>query len=1058
MLNMKSSFVNLHTHSHYSLLSALPKIPDLLKQTKELGMNTVGLTDLGNLYGAIEFYKACEEMEMKPILGVHVFVVADRHERNGREPKAHGLVLIAKDIAGYQNLVKIVTKSYLEGHDEKPHVDNALLEEYSEGIICLSGAGDGEIHQALAEKNLPRAENVAKTYQSIFGKENFYLELTYRTMLRDHPEHAEELQNIGEKYDIPIVAAEEAFYLHSEDKMAHNALLSVQNSRDNKWSGEDLSLISPEEAEMYFHDYPEALANTKKIADRCNVKFDLGNWVFPNIEIPEGQTYDQALEKRAYEGIEMRGLPRSEEVLERVKYELSVIVKKGYSPYFLVVSDLLTFAKKAGIFATTRGSAGGSLVAYLIDITTINPLEYKLPFERFLNPERPSAPDVDMDLADNRRDEMLQYAREKYGAEKVAQIGTFGTMAARGAVRDITRALGHPYSIGDKIAKLIPFGAQGFPMSIDRAIEEVPELKELYEKEDEVQEIIDMAKKVEGCARHISIHAAGVVISPGPLTDFVPLQLDPKGGKIITQYDMHAVEDAGLLKFDFLGIRHLAILADTIRLVKEIENIEIDIEQIPLDDKKTFELLSRGDTVGLFQLGGSGMTRYLMELKPASIHDINAMVALYRPGPMDVIPEYIRRKNNPQIISYPDPRMEKYLDQSYGLIVYQDDLLYSAIELAGYSWLEADKFRKAVGKKIPEEMAAQKAKLVDGIIKNGQTRAFAEELWKLFEPVQAYGFNKAHAASYGRVAYQSAYLKANYMVIYMTAILSANSGNTERVSEMVAECKRLGIPVLPPSINESIGGFSVVSGEQKNDSIRFGLYTVKNLGHAISDSIIEEREKNGPYTSFENFLDRINHKDLNKKSLESLIMCGALDFLGDRGVLLANVEDALIYTREKASDALKNQDSLFGGLEGAKNFSSFTLKDAPVASFDDRLMWEKDLLGFYLTGHPLEKFRERLAKNKASIKNIKLKARADSEIVAAGILEDVKPIMTKKGDRMAFVTLSDTEDSLELVVFPKVFTKFKDDLTPNMCVVIKGKFSKRNGEPSMIVDKVKKLE
>jgi DNA polymerase-3 subunit alpha len=660
-----------------------------------------------------------------------------------------------------------------------------------------------------------------------------------------------------------------------------------------------------------------------------------------------------------------------------------------------------------------------------------------------------------MDYADNRRDEMIEYAKKKYGEDKVAQIGTFGTMMARGAVRDVARALAHPYTIGDRISKMIPMGSQGMPMTLDHAMKIVPELKEAYEKETDTKEIIDLAKKLEGCVRHISVHAAGVVISPKPLYEYTPVQFDPKGGKVITQYDMYSIEEAGLLKFDFLGIRNLAILGDAISLVKKFYDIDIDIEKIPLNDKKTFTLLANGQTEGLFQLNGSGMTRYLKELKPTSIHDINAMVALYRPGPMESIPEYIKRKHNPKLIKYLDPRMKNFLKESYGLIVYQDDLLFCALEMAGYNWEEADKFRKAVGKKIPAEMAAQYEKFTKGIVTNGQTKDFAEKLWKLFEPFQAYGFNKAHAASYGMVAYQTAYMKANYPVEYMTAILTAESGDVEKIAEIITECKHMNIPVLPPNINESYGGFTVIREENVSKEIRFGFYTIKNLGTDISDAIINERKTNGKFTSITDFLNRIKHKNLNKKSMEALIKSGSMDEFGERGQFLFNLEAMLEYNKE-GSKQPENQVSLFGDLPKNET-SDFKLKTAPEATQAERLFWEKELLGLYISGHPLDRIKEKLEGKNMNIKKIKEEMGNGMQITIGGIIESVRQVVTKNNERMAFLKIADLNDSIEAVAFPKLFQSSIDTLVQEKCVAIAGKVSIRNGEKTIIIEGVKEI-
>jgi DNA polymerase III alpha subunit len=825
-----------------------------------------------------------------------------------------------------------------------------------------------------------------------------------------------------------------------------------------------------------------------------------------------------------------------------------------------------------------------------------------LPFERFLNPMRPSAPDIDMDFADNRRDEMISYARQKYGNGNVAQIGTFGTMAARGAVRDVARALGHPYALGDRIAKLIPMGSQGFPMTIEHALSITPELKTAYESEDEVQEVIDMAKKIEGLARHISVHAAGVVISPVPLNDIVPVQFDPKGeGKIITQYDMHYVDEnsAGLLKFDFLGLRNLAILSDAIRLTEIIAGVKVDIEKIPIDDKKTFEMLARGETMAIFQLAGSGMTKHLIDLKPSTIHDINAMVALYRPGPMEMIPEYVKRKHKPSLIKLLDPRMKDILDFSYGVITYQDDVMLIAINLAGYSWLEADALRKAMGKKIPAVMAAEKDKLIAGLIDHGMSAEKANELWGLIEPFAAYGFNKcltgdtrivdaetgnirtmeelyrsqkdageisvqsldasfklqprgvsavmengvkevfeiktktnksvkatanhpfltqsgwkqiselktglqiavkkdtsdilwdeiisitpagkemtydltvepdhnfvandiivhnSHAASYGRLAYQTAYMKANFPAIYMAAALTAETGNIETIAEYISECKRMGIPVLPPDVNESFKDFTVVKTKEESDAIRFGLYTIKNFGENIAEVLIKEREENGKFVSLEDFLSRIKDRNLNKKSVEALIKTGALDQFEDRGIMLANLDELLAYNKESVAHANTGHDSLFGGLEGAAELPKLKLEHKIPAKPEEKLLWEKELLGLYISGHPLDKHKDKFDKQDMSIKKALEEIAPGKEVIVGGLVEEAREVITKKNTRMMFLKLADRTASIEVVAFPKIYEQFRSVFVLDNCIAVKGKISERNGALSIMADKAKMIE
>ncbi len=1055
-----SKFVHLHTHSHYTLLEALPKIPDLVKKAKKSGMNALALTDSGNLYGAIEFYKECKANEIKPILGVDFYVAArTRHDKEARiDNERTRLVLLAENQVGYKNLLQLVSSSFLEGFYYKPRIDKELIERHKEGLIAI-----------LPSFVRTNVEELAKYYQGVFGAENFFIELTHHPEIPEHDERMKERVEFAKINNIPLVAAHDVYYLDLSDKAARETLLSIQGhigggggafNDDEK----DFSFITAKQAEANFKKLPEAIENTAKIAERCNVELELGKWVVPDMEMPGGVTPEEALRNAVYAGLERRKLEATPEVTERIEYELKIIENKGFPKYLMVVSDLLRYAHSQGILTNVRGSVAGSLVGYLVGITNINPLEYKLPFERFLNPDRPSAPDIDMDFADNRRDEVIEYARRKYGADHVAQIGTFGTMMARGAVRDVTRAMGFPYGLGDQIAKLIPMGAQGFPMTIDRALKESPDLKKLYDTNEDTKTILNMAKKIEGNARHISVHAAGVVIAPGPLTDYTALQYDTKGeNKIITQYDMYSIEEAGLLKFDFLGIRNLAIIADAFERIEKIEGIKITIEDIPIDDKKTFEMLARGETEGTFQLNGSGMTRALMDLKPSVIHDINVMVALYRPGPMDNIQEYIARKHGRKPVTYMHPKMEKFLDTTYGVLVYQDDLLMTAIEVAGYTWGEVDKFRKAVGKKIPEEMKKQHVMFVEGCQKHGgMSKEKAEAIWELFVPFQGYGFNKAHAASYGHIAYVTAYLKANFPAIYMSAVLTAESGDVDTIGIMVAECKRMGIDVLPPSVNESFSQFSVIKDDElvaasaaNPYKIRFGLTTIKNFGQSVSSAITAERKKNGKFKNLADFLDRIRDKNLNKKSLESLIKAGALEEFGERGLLLANLEGLLAYHKERVSTP-DNQNSLFGLMADSSSLPELRLTPAPPANQKEQLLWEKDLLGLYISGHPLEEYREKFKDKNMDISKLS-EASEGAEKIIAGMVTEAREVTTKNNERMIFMKLADFNGSIEVAVFPRVLTEFKDFVHTEACIAIKGRVSKRKGETSFIAEKIKAL-
>ncbi|HEU0081001.1 MAG TPA: DNA polymerase III subunit alpha [Candidatus Paceibacterota bacterium] len=1070
-------FIHLHTHSHYSLLAALPKVDALVKAAKDDGAAALALTDNGNLYGAIEFYKECKKAGIKPIIGVDFYMAARGRadKQSGIDSRRTRLILLAKDLEGYKNLVQLVTRSYLEGFYYKPRIDRELLELHKDGLIAISSAFSGDLTLALQGNDIAKACEIAQYYKGVFGGD-YYLEITHHPDIDGHDTLMARTKEVSKKTGIPLVAGANVYYLRPEDKPAQQTLMLVNSSGDDRISDDDVadfSFISDATAQQYFRDTPEAIANTEKIAAECNLELKLGTWVFPDFKLPEGETPDAALRKVVFEGFKRRGVPDTPETVARAEYELKVIRDKGYAPYFLVVADLLKFARENFILSNIRGSVSGSLVTYLSGITNINPLVYEIPFERFLNPDRPSAPDIDMDFADNRRDEVIDYARRKYGADKVAQVGTFGTMAAKGSVRDVTRALGYPVDMGNKLSALIPMGSQGFPMTIDKALEDVPELRELYQKDPDAKRIIDLAKKIEGCARQMGVHAAGVVIAPTTLTDFTPLQYDTKGdNKIISQYDMYSIEEAGLLKFDFLGLKNLSIIADTLKLIKRNYGVTIDLDSMPVDDKKTFEMLARGETSDLFQLNGDGMTKFLKDLKPSTIHDINAMVALYRPGPIQFIPQYIERKHNPSLITYLDPALEPILKKTYGILVYQDDLLMMANKIAGYTWGEVDKFRKAVGKKIPEEMAAQKEKFIKGAVEHSKwPEKKAKELWTWIEPFAAYGFNKAHSVSYGRVAYQTAYLKANYPVEYMASILTHELGEVEKVAESVAECKRMGIDVLPPSVNESSEIFTAIKadkehGEHKGherhqrDRIRFGLGSIKNFGEGIAHAIIEERKKGGKFKSLSDFLSRVKDKNLNKKSLESLIKAGALDEFADRTALYGNLDRLLEYNKEKAK-AGDSQSSLFGGHDAFASHDDVRLEPVAPVSTHERLLWEKELLGLYISGHPLDKYKAILEKRPLHIASVKAKAQKEFEatqkvkeemVVLGSIIEEVRVIMTKKNEPMAFIRVADLTGAMEAVVFPKTYARYKPLIVPEKCVALKAKVSERNGEISLMAE------
>ncbi len=1079
----KDKFVHLHVHTEYSLLDGLTRIKDLVIKAKEFGMDSLVISDHGVLYGAIEFYKKAKEAELKPIIGMEAYITEDLKTKNSY----YHLLILAKNNIGYKNLMKLSSIGHIDGFYYRPRIDKKVLEKYKEGLIVTSACMQGEIPYYLKEGEFEKAKESAEWYLDVFG-DDFYLEVQRHNFLdfleltkdsdiknsiaqsaEDEKRVNEELVKLSRQLGIPLVATNDVHYLNKKDALAQDVLVCIATGKtlDDKKrlryiDTPDFYFKSSQEMREIFVDLPEACDNTLRIAEKCELEIEVGKWYFPSFALPEGKTAEEQLRQLCKERVKERVGEVNEEVQKRLNYELDVICQKGYAPYFLIVADMVNWANSKGIITNTRGSAAGSLVSYVLGITTVNPLTYMLPFERFLNPYRPSPPDIDFDVADNRRDEVINYIVEKYGREKVAQICTFGRMLSRAAIRDVARVLGYPYSVGDKIAKLIPFPKQGFPVSIPKALEEVPELSELYQKDDDARKIIDLAIQIEGNARHVSVHAAGLVVAPTDICDFTPVQKEPSGENIITQYEMHACEDVGLIKFDILGIRNLSILGSAIDILRK-SGIEINLKEIPLDDKKTFEMLSRGETMGVFQLSSAGMTKYLKELRPTKVEDLMAMVALYRPGPIAVIPEYIRRKRNPKLVKVIDKRVEKYLEASYGLIVYQDDLLFCAIELAGYTWEEADKFRKAVGKKIPEEMAAQKEKFIQGVIKNGRDKKFAEELWKLFEPFQSYGFNKAHAASYGMVAYMTAYMKANYPVEYMTALLTAESGDKDKVSAAVNECRRMKIKVLPPDVNESGSGFSIVEDKESlsGKAIRFGLNAIKNVGQAAISAILEERNRNGKFADIYDFLSRVDNRKVNKKVLESLIKAGAMSGFGTRSYLLKNLEEI----RGKISKRImekEGQPTLFfeddefstrkvGVLGG--NFAEPAIEEMVQEEIE---ALEKELLGFSLSSRPLSDILQgldNLATHKIS--EILDETLDVTDVVLAGVIREVKVIITKKNlQEMAFVRLEDLSGTVELVVFPKVYESIKDNLKEGKPLVVSGKVSHREDSVSVLVDSI----
>lgn len=1093
-----AKFVHLHVHTEYSLLDGLCKIPKLVSQAKIMGMQHVAMTDHGSMYGAIKFYKECKEEKINPIIGCEMYIAKKsmhiKEADKGNE--SNHLTVLARDFEGYQNLMKLVTHAYLEGFYYRPRIDKELLSKHFQGLIALSGCSTSEVSTALKEGDLKKAKKICEDFNQIFGKDNFYLEIQRHEyekfltshdgkseiyaelakMAKDEKKLSDGLKKLAKETKIPLVATNDVHYITPQDAQAQDAIICIQTGK-NMSDVKRLRMIdsptfylkSSEEMAQLFRDVPQAVTNTLKVAEKVNIEVPLQKVLFPHYPTPEKKTPEEYLTELCFERITKRLGKVTKEVRERLEYEISVISQKNYSTYFLVVSDFVNWSRERGIISTTRGSASGSLVSYALGITTVNPLDFNLPFERFLNLYRPTLPDIDVDFEDNRRDEVIQYVREKYGDEKVAQIGTFGTMMARAAVRDVARVLGWPYAKADRIAKMIPIGAQGFHMSIDLAKKQNRELDILYKEDKEVKELLDLAEKVEGNARHVSVHAAGVVISPHDLTDSTPLQRETSGEKIITQYDMYDIENVGLVKMDFLGIRNLSILGQAVKIVSEKRGEKIDLSKISFDNKKAFEILAKGETMGLFQLGGSGMTRYLKELKPTNIFDIMAMISLFRPGPMNSIPEFIERKNSFKKIKYFDPRMAQYLEQSYGVIVYQDDVLLTAINIANYTWEEADKFRKAMGKKIPAEMSRQKEKFIEGAIANGMAGEKAEELFKLIEPFAAYGFNKAHAASYAVIAYQTAYMKANYPVEFMTAVMTAESDDPDKIASAVDECAKMDITVLPPDINASGTGFAIEklketsksTVQKSKEGIRFGFSAIKNVGKAAIEAILSERDANGPFKSLDDFTKRVNLRVVNRKTMESLIKAGAMDRFGRRNAMLKILDEIKAAGSTLSKTIATGQGNLFDEQEqrDVASISSSTisiLNSTEEAPKEEILSWERELLGFYLTEHPLKKISGQMSQiATAKIGDIDIFNQESKRVKLGGIITSVRKTFTKvRKEEMCFLKLQDLTGSIEIIVFPKVYERSRASIIPDQIVVVAGTLETGDQTPVLIAEEI----
>lgn len=1075
-----ADYVHLHNHTHHSLLDGLTKIPDLVARVKDMGMTACAITDHGTMSGTIEFYKAAKAAGIKPIIGMEAYVAArGRADRDPQKDKArYHLILLAMNNTGYRNLMKLSTLANLEGMYYKPRIDHELLEQYNEGLIALSACASGELGEQLRLDNYTEAKRIASWYKSIFG-DRYYLELQDH----GHPDCPSKwdvqvkinqyLEKLSTELGIECVVSSDGHYLNHADQDAHEILLCVGTgsylSDEKRMSLKDFELHVTDPADIiarWNKTNPQAVANTKRIAERCNIDIELGKILIPKFPTPNGESEKEYLDHLVYTGMAVRyaGLSLedaktksnqalrellSEPQRERLDMEFGVLDTMGYNGYFLIVQDFINWGKSQGIiFGPGRGSAAGSIIAYALNITDLDPLKYDLLFERFLNPDRISMPDIDIDIQDTRRNEVIEYCANKYGHDRVANICTFGTMAARASVRDVARVLQVPYGESDRLAKLIPPPVQGRHVPIKKSLVDDPDLKKEYETNPTAKTVYDFASQLEGTIRSHGVHAAGVVIAPDDLVKFVPLEMAQKG-VVATQYPMSPVEELGLLKMDFLGLSNLSIINNALRIIRKVYKTEIDLSQLPLDDEETYKLFQRGDTTGVFQLESAGMKRYLRQLRPSVFEDIIAMVALYRPGPMQFIDSFIKRKHGEEPITYLHPGMENSLQNTYGILVYQEQFMQISKEWCGFTGGQADTLRKAVGKKKIDLMQKVKPEFVEGAIKvGGATAAIAETFWDQLEEFANYCFNKSHAACYGLIAYWTAYLKAHYPDAFMAALMTSDQDDTERLAIEMTECKHMGIDVLNPDVNESFVEFAVVPGENK---IRFGMAAVKGVGVGAVEEILRARALDGGFSSIEDFAKKVSTAKFNRKAWESLIKTGAFDAFGDRSHLLFNLDTIQAFASKVQKEAASGQTDLFGllGDAAAATQPTVTLQPAPSQHSDkERLMWERELMGLYISAHPLDSFETYLREQTQPLSQ--LKPDYDGrEMTLGGIITNVRTIITKSGTRMAFVALEDKFGEGEVIVFPNLYEQVGAKLVQDAVVRVTGKNSARDRDGNL---------
>lgn len=1057
-----SNFVHLHTHTEYSLLDGACRITELVAQAKKHKMPALAITDHGVMYGAIQFYKEAVRQGVKPIIGCEMYVAhQSRLDRSSqRKETPHHLILLVKNNGGYKNLIKLVTLSYLEGFYYKPRIDKEILREHSNGLIALSACLKGEISQCILQKDIKKAKEVALDFLDIFGEGNFYLELQ-KNGIPEQEIVNENLIEISQELSIPLIATNDIHYINKEDARAHEILLCIQTATNLgdpkrlKFSTDAFYFNSPEEMNENFSKVPQALENTIRIAEKCNLEIDFRHAQLPEFKVPPEHNINTYLKELCYKGLNERYSEVTKQLEERLKYELSVIKKMEFEPYFLIVWDFVRYAKEKGIMVGPgRGSAAGSLVAYCLNITNIDPITYGLLFERFLNPERISMPDFDIDFCYERREEVIEYVSKKYGNDKVAQIITFGTMAARAAVRDVGRALGIPYAQVDTIAKMIPWEPN---ITIEKALKMESRIKELMKSDEDIKKLIETASSLEGLARHASTHAAGIVLSRKSLTDYVPLQKTAEG-EICTQYAMAELEELGLLKMDFLGLRTLTVISNALKIIKHTRGEEVDINKIPLNDKKVYKMLSKGNCAGVFQLESEGMRDLVKRLKPENIEDITALLALYRPGPLGsgMIEDFINRKKGIVEIKYAHPRLESVLKETYGVIVYQEQVMKIASELAGFTLGQADILRKAMGKKQKGVMEKQRELFIKGAQKNNIKKNTAAEIFDLIAYFAGYGFNKSHSVSYAFISYQTAYLKTHYTIEYMASLLTSIMGNNDKVALYIKECRNMNIEILPPDINQSLVNFTVV--EEK--AIRFGLAAVKNVGEKAIKSIIRERKENSNFTSLLDFCQRVDLRVVNKRVIESLIKCGAFDSIGVKRSQLLVVLDVSLKSGQEYQKSKRNGQTslfdLFGKSNSDKGGGSYQdkLPDIPEFSKNELLAMEKEMLGLYISYHPLNDYKERLKKIVTST-SIELANFPDrSRVVLAGVINNFKRKSTKNGNLMAFITLEDLEGSVEIIAFPKVYEKCKEMIKKDEIVITEGRLDVAEGKTKIIAEKI----